>query len=644
MSKEYQFHSANINNDPYNSEVYLNIINYLRTTENELDILSKDENINKYRMIYIDTFLPNKSFWLDWIDDMIFTKTNTLLELKDLFKNALINLPDFEISLKYIDTFNQKYINDEITSIEMREIFEYNIIQCGSDIVTGSEIWRKYQEFEIDLLEDYLDEVIDVDNNNTQQQNQQSNEYYKLKERFISSYTRQLSIPLISNEKTLLDFEQKLSKYCTESDLSLIQPDNLQKKVSQSLQQREVRLVYEMKYYSDKYKQFNDFEKVIFWQSYIEFEQNLQQFSRVQRLYERSLIDASIYNSKSMHATLWLDYISFVLCKLKNWNLLINILTRVLKIFRNNICLWKLLLFSMEQSSTITTHKNVIGSNTANNNSNILFQLQTAVATSGFIHMEEYYDLYLIYCHYCQRKLQISYQNIDSNSNKIKDHNNKSSIEQLSQVLQDACIQMFSFLQTYCINNSCWLVLWYKWCKYYSNLENKVLHPIKLYIDTITNNTTSDDISIANDIESTNNSNIIEFSSNKIIKSAKSKTNQTIPGTEIWEFTLKLFPDSSYLYMEYITWLISIHEYESCRRLYKKMLNLKLDISLEDTSKAWILFEQEYGGLEDIQLAWIRSYPLIKSTVISSLLPSSLVEDVVIDNTTTNTSIGNYNI
>ena len=303
---------------------------------------------------------------------------------------------------------------------------------------------------------------------------------------------------------------------------------------------------------------------------------------------------------------------------------------------------------------------------------NLLAELQIILSSTSFNNLEEYYDLYLTYCNYCRRKLQFLWDGINNNNNN-NSNNNQQHQQQLSQhshdmstddkslkdattgrvrnsseydlsqlqasinQLQASFTLMTSFLTSYCLNG--WVVLWWKWCLYQSHLDTTLLLDTSKYILLLQcqhekNNNYDDDQSM--DVTATGNntiggSSILEFSSNKLNKIPSNKKNhkskttiitgsqQKIVKTDIWEVALKHFPHSSFLYLEYISFLRRHREYEQCRRVFKKIININLDNSShEEICKNWIDFEQEYGTLSDVQSALIRTFSILKPSMINS--------------------------
>jgi hypothetical protein len=679
-----------------------------------------EENIGRlleYRQTYSAMFLPNKAFWIEWLEDESSLQLSSMTndDLHQLYQKAIHHYPHFEICLKYIDTFYMRYADissssgggSGVSEDELRKVFELSVTHCGFDMVSGSAIWKKYQDFERELLDDFCEQLHqsmkndDVDNAHVDQQY----EHRRRKERFINSYSRQLSLPLIGNEETLKDFESELSVYCVESDVHLIQPESLQRKVQQAMKDRGGRQDYEITYHSDQFQAYSHQDKLSFWNRYIEFEMKQLQYSRVQRLYERAVLDTyeidsynvdcnnsnnsinvssssnhqqdqhqnsnSIHHHHQQYQSLWLDYIAFALCNLKNSSLVNDITRRALRIYRDSIYLWKLLLHCMESSIKMINNINddvpveeevvVVGGEDS-----LLAELQIILSSTSFNNLEEYYDLYLTYCNYCRRKLQRVWDGINDSNNQqhqqqLSQHSHDMSTEDkslkdattgrvrskydLSQLqasinqLQASFTLMTSFLTSYCLNG--WVVLWWKWCLYQSHLDTTLLLDTSKYILLLQcqheKKNDNDDDDQTMDVTATGNSttggstSILEFSSNKLNKipshkkNYKSKTTiisgsqQKVVKTDIWEVALKHFPHSSFLYLEYISFLRRHREYEQCRRVFKKIININLDNSShEEICKNWIDFEQEYGTLSDVQSALIRTFSIMKPSMITS--------------------------
>ena len=427
------------------------------------------------------------------------------------------------------------------------------IILCGSDVFTGSEIWRYYREFEVDEHEDLVDlgaSTADIQ---------------KSKERFIKVYHRQLSLPLVGNEETLKEFEQKLGELCVTSDVGLINPTELEKKVLAAKEMREGRLIYEMHLLSDKYEASSLAERETFWTGYIAFEKKQAQLSRTQRLFERAVLECP-------HSlTLWLEFTDFSLSVLKNWTLLASVTKRALKVFRSSAFLWKLRLISLEGS-----HESV----------EELHAVQQAALGSGLSNVEEYLDIYLAFCDYHRRQLEITYGKLQTQKPAPAELVERAQSQ--AEQLQNALAQVQAFLVSYGAN---WVAGWWRACKYHAQADATLLAPVQ-------------DILTAQEAEQAGP--VMAFGSQK--NSRKAPKAKILPGSDVWESAIKVFPTSYFLYSEYIQWAGRLKEYEHCRRVYRKMTNLQLDVSAAEVCKEWMHFEQQRGSLQDIQAALSRSF------------------------------------
>ena len=67
------------------------------------------------------------------------------------------------------------------------------------------------------------------------------------KVQLIKLYHRQFSLPLLGNEQCLLEMQNVLETFCEESDVhAYIRPDQLTKKLQESIAMRDARLTFEM--------------------------------------------------------------------------------------------------------------------------------------------------------------------------------------------------------------------------------------------------------------------------------------------------------------------------------------------------------------------------------------------------------------
>ena len=69
--------------------------------------------VQKLREQYQSLFLPNSSFWLEWLSDVSELKKPDVV-VKSLFLLALENCPHYSIALRYISYVTESYDNEEM--------------------------------------------------------------------------------------------------------------------------------------------------------------------------------------------------------------------------------------------------------------------------------------------------------------------------------------------------------------------------------------------------------------------------------------------------------------------------------------------------------------------------------------------------
>ena len=448
------------------------------------------------------------------------------------------------------------------------------IVLCGSDVFTGSEIWKFYREFEVDEHEDLVElggDAVDIQ---------------KSKERFIKVYNRQLSLPLVGNEETLREFEQRLGDLCVVSDAGLINPSELEKKVVAAKELREGRLLYEMHLFSDKYESSNVSERETFWVSYITYEKKQAQLSRAQRLYERAVLDCSTSQ------LLWLDFTDFALSTLKNWQLLASVVKRALKVFRSSVFLWRLLFLSLEGSQESAEE---------------FPSLLQAALSSGLGNVEEYLDIYLCHCDYHRRQLESSNSKlqIQTQAHAALPEGLVERAAAQVEALQAALQQVQAFLSSY---GTQWVAGWWRFCKYQAQIEATLVAPVRATLAQIEEEEPAGPV--------------LSFGAKATAKKLP-KAHKLLPGSEVWETATKLFPTSYFIWSECVTWAKHQREFEHCRKLYRKMTNLQLDVSAAEVCKEWVSFEQQYGSLQEIQAALTRVFPHAQEGLLTAYSASS---------------------
>eukprot|EP01038_Epipyxis_sp_PR26KG_P013182 gene13182-17664_t len=303
----------------------------INACRNSTDPNAKDE-LFSYRMEYISKYHPNLSFWELFLADAIQQNSDNIF---NVFELALSNMPHQNIIKQFIDYTQDCCENDTLSSLDIRNAYEKAITIAGGDIVSGYDIWKSYVEFEVDELED----LIEISQNNKNN----SSELIVARERIIKLFHRQLSLPLMQSEDILKELDRIVSEYYSESDLSMIKPELLTEKYNKSKEMKISRVTFESHLISELYyNNSNKIQKINSWKTYIEYEISNKEYSRAQRLYERSLIDCP------ENINHWISFLEFSIKKLENWTIAYNISSRIVKIDPTNFKVWLIKLFCIE--------------------------------------------------------------------------------------------------------------------------------------------------------------------------------------------------------------------------------------------------------------------------------------------------------
>lgn len=154
------------------------------------------------------------------------------------------------------------------------------------------------------------------------------------------------------------------------------------------------------------------------------------------------------------------------------------------------------------------------------------------------------------------------------------------------------------FLHSYGAN---WVAGWWRACKYQAQVEATLIAPVQEALSKL---------------EAEQAGPVMAFGGKNASK--KAPKAKMLPGSEVWETAAKLFPTSYFLWSEYVQWARQLREFEHCRKVYRKMTNLELDVSAAEVCKEWVSFEQQHGGLQDIQAALSRAFVHARSEMLQA--------------------------
>jgi RNA recognition motif-containing protein len=219
---------------------------------------------------------------------------------------------------------------------QFRSILEPALSTAGTDIASGALVWEPYRRLEVEEFEEQAEaataETVTV-----------ATEAKKFV--IANVYTRQLATPLLGNEKVLAELEGFLSEHCDASEVDIIKPDELQQKYESAISLRKTRIPFEERVLlaggDDKGAAATDRKQA--WMDYIHFEVREKCYDRVERLYERAIMDCP-----SCQAELFGLYLTFTAENSKNWRLLEDISKRALIVEYNNVNFWRYRFLAIE--------------------------------------------------------------------------------------------------------------------------------------------------------------------------------------------------------------------------------------------------------------------------------------------------------
>lgn len=323
--------------NPYDESALLAAISLLASSavaaaSNEVEGLKT--KVTGYRNAYVERFSPSVGFWLEWLNfEKALLSTSGPEAVKVLFDRALEACPHDAIVMAYVEDMQDKLDAEIIDEDEMREAFERAVSICGVDILSGAKLWQLYCAFELDEHRD----VVEVA--------ESESEITASKQRVIRVYHRFLSLPMAGSETVLAEFERILGEICVDSDVKLVDPEGLQKKVAAATKERSARMNVEQQLTDEAFQSASLADKLRKWRWYIRLETKANELSRAQRLLERAVLYSPDCASCE---ELWLDYAKFAAHTVRNYRLLATVTERALRLCFRSLPLWRHRLLALE--------------------------------------------------------------------------------------------------------------------------------------------------------------------------------------------------------------------------------------------------------------------------------------------------------
>lgn len=440
----------------------------------------------------------------------------------------------------------------------------------------GASLWTRLVEVQRDIVEDLSNlEAHESD-------------VRRAKEVLVSTYRKQLALPLLGNKRSLSNFEKVFSEICIESDELWIQPAVLIEKFQRSEQQLQSRILFESNVLSDEFPSSSLDDQVAAWKTYIRFEIDEKQLLRAQRLYERSLI------TSHQSVELWLDYADFAENTVKRWSLVESVTLRAVKVHRGNINLWLLNLLAIESNieNPSTDSKSPLVTSTLGNchsaaatrspleGQQMIFNTIKTALTGSFQAADDYLSILLYACDSTRRRLK----QLMIIAAAVPSAPVNSLLRENVSLLRDSFRDAESFLDEFYGE---WCSGWLQVYKYQTSVEDETITEIAELLE-------------AEETSSSEAEPLISLAS------------------DVWERAVQRFARYYYIWNEYIQWSRSAGDYELCRSLYHRALKSVRDLP-EEVCKSYLSFEQQVGSIDDLCRAKGRTRSVLRNAAGKAL-------------------------
>ncbi|XP_070619436.1 squamous cell carcinoma antigen recognized by T-cells 3 [Erythrolamprus reginae] len=312
-------------------------------------------------------FPLTEDLWLTWLKDEIARaeEDSDREKIYELFERAVKDYLCPNVWLEYAQ-YSIGGIGQEGGIARVRDILERAVIAVGLHVTKGASIWEAYREFENAMLATMQPEPGGVA---TPEQEQ------KIKaqlDKIHSLYRRELGIPLIDMESTLMEYENWSDKPMPEAPLHIY---------GKALKQLQ------------KYKPFENAllvakaPRLAEYQAYIDFEMEIGDPTRIQLIYERAL------GENCLVPDLWASYTRYLDKQLKVKDVVLSACERAVRNCPWAVKLWKQYLLAMERNEV--DHQAITDTFVKGTN-------------AGFNQATDYVEIWQAYLDYLRRRVDFA--------------------------------------------------------------------------------------------------------------------------------------------------------------------------------------------------------------------------------------------
>ncbi|CAL1353115.1 unnamed protein product [Linum trigynum] len=297
--------------NPSNYDAHVECIKLLRR-------MGELEKLRQAREAMNALFPLTPSMWQEWAKDeaSLSSGPESVAAIEKLYERGVFDYLSVSLWCDYLS-----YIQESDHSVrecspdgisKARNVFERALTAGGLHIAEGNKIWEAYREFE----EAIIYTIDDKDSKAKESQVQ----------RVRILFHRQLSVPLVNLESTLLDYkawevEQGSTLNAESSDLDGV-PTHVVSAYRKAMEIYKARVGLEEQIFK---KGISQEEKLQHFMNYLTFEKSFGDPARVQVLFERALAEFPVSSD------LWLDYVRYMDRTLKVGNVVRDVYTRASK-------------------------------------------------------------------------------------------------------------------------------------------------------------------------------------------------------------------------------------------------------------------------------------------------------------------------
>jgi RNA recognition motif-containing protein len=135
-----------------------------------------------------------------------------------------------EVMLRWLEYIAGRCDEGELELVDMTRVARQAAVTCGQDVELGARTWDAYQSYLLEEFQDEDDEALRT----------------ALKAEVFWCYRERLALPLVDNDAYLAGMEDVLGQLgCTESDVTVLQPDEVERRYLVAVKERPPRLVLE---------------------------------------------------------------------------------------------------------------------------------------------------------------------------------------------------------------------------------------------------------------------------------------------------------------------------------------------------------------------------------------------------------------